>query len=212
MDTATREFFRNCRWNNNEIKIPNKNSFRDLGTHLNLFNNNHGAILTDRMDKGTKMTHRLQWLGISNETQSKIVQSNIVPAALYGVEAWHVNTSKCNELRTAIANVIGPKGSKRSVDMAYNMVDTNRDLDPQAYILQARILQLRRNMSKHDGRFEMIKNIFNMIQQQSCNRNHTTHKSGINGFTKWKNPQTQFLNPPHINEGHITPIAQDLER
>ena len=71
--------------------IPNNKNFRDLGTHLNCTKSSNGVTLTQRMKKTTAMARRLAWMPLDAKTKETIVMCNILPAALYGVEAAHVN-------------------------------------------------------------------------------------------------------------------------
>ena len=78
--------------------IPISNTFRDLGAHMNLTQSKNGSTLTERMRKATKMAKRLRWLPISIEHKRRIVLSNIIPAAIYGVEVTEVNQAVLQEL------------------------------------------------------------------------------------------------------------------
>ena len=93
---------------------------------MNLTKSKNGATLTKRIKSAIAMCKRLKWLKLSNNSKYKIINSNIIPAALYGVETTHVSTTAIDELRTAIADVLGPKSSKRSLDMAFSLSDKNK--------------------------------------------------------------------------------------
>ena len=81
------------------------------------------------------MCRRVKWLKLSDQNKNKIINANVIPAALYGVETTLASRQAVDELRTAIAEVFGPKSSKRSIDMLYNLSDKNKENDPKAQIL-----------------------------------------------------------------------------
>lgn len=94
------------------------------------------------------MCKRLKWLRLSSKNKNKIINANIIPAALYGVETTHVSSQAMDGLRTAVAEILGPKSSKRSIDMLFNLSDKNKENDPKGQVLIKRIMELRRMMSK----------------------------------------------------------------
>ena len=163
----TRNYLRKLCWKHINKTIPIKNNFRDLGTHLNFTNAHNGATLTKRMEAGINMCTRLKWLGLSIQTREKIVLTNILPAAMYGIESTRACKSTLEKLRSAILGVIGPSSHKRSVDMSFEFVGTNKDLDPMSYMLTRRVLELRRNISKNPKREGLVK----LILKRNKNRN-----------------------------------------
>ena len=60
------------------------------------------------MDRAAQMARKLAWMPMDLRFKEKIVLCNILPAALYGAEAAHVNQAALHRLRTAIAKAIGP--------------------------------------------------------------------------------------------------------
>ena len=52
--------------------------------------------------------------------------SNIIPAALYGAETIYISDAALASIRTSVAEVIGPKSGKRSIDMVFNLSDSNK--------------------------------------------------------------------------------------
>ena len=163
-DSSTRQFLTDYEWDVNGLKIPCVSNFRDLGTHLNLTKGFNGATLTDRMVKGIDMAKRLKWLPMSRPAKENIVRSNILPAALYGAEAAHVNASVLQRLRAAIASAIGPASRKRSVNLTFCFTNSSKDLDPVAHILYNRVAGLRRLMAKHGaGKLALVKLIVKRI-------------------------------------------------
>ena len=93
-----------------------------MGAHLNLTRNQNGATLTSRFRKAIKMTKHLKWMAIGGQMKERIVLCNILPAALYGVEASHVSISALNALRSAIADVVGPNSRKKNVNFVFDCI------------------------------------------------------------------------------------------
>ena len=147
-DAHTRNFLRTKKWRHNRSYIPTKNSFRDLGAHINITKSKNGATLTKRIKCAIGMCKRLTWLKLSNRNKNKIINANILPAALYGVETTHVSSQAMDGLRSAVAEVFGPKSSKRSIDMLYNLSDKNKENDPKAQVLIRRIMNQRLTYGK----------------------------------------------------------------
>ena len=134
-DEPTRKFFRDNIWWHNLKKIPMKGVFRDLGAHLNLTLTKNGATLVKRIKSARNMCNKLKWMKLTKNNKNKVILSNIIPAALYGVETTYVSNAAINSLRAGVAEAIGPKSGKRSVNMVFNMTGTNKELDPLAYVL-----------------------------------------------------------------------------
>jgi hypothetical protein len=91
--------------------------------------------------------------------RERLVLTNLLPAALYGVESIRVAGSALDGLRSVIANAIGPKSGKRCVNLVFDCVSANRELDPFAYILAQRVLNIRRTVVKHFGKKGQIGDI-----------------------------------------------------
>ena len=94
---------------------------------------------------------------LTRAVKEGIVLCNILLAAIYGVEASHVNIAALQSLRSAIASAIGPSSSKRNVDLLFDCRSCTKDLDPIAHILYERIAALRRMMATHIGNEVMIR-------------------------------------------------------
>ena len=189
-------------------KIINKNSFRDLGSHLHLHKSKNGATLSERMLQATKMTKRLRWLNVSVETKHKIITTNIIPAALYGVEATYVNQNVLNGLRSAIATIIGSRSAKRSVDLTFDYIPTKRELDPNAHILLRRVIELRRNCSKNPGRKNYIKMIMRRKKQEQEGKFNFKEEEDIR---RWKQNSRDNNLDDKGAVGPITLLCAQLE-
>ena len=179
-DSNTRQFLADYIWDDKHTKIPTINNFRDIGTHLNLTNNNNGKTITDRINKARQMAVRLKWLPIDNTFKEKIILANVLPAALYGAEAAHVNKSSMKALRSAIANAIGPRSQRACNDVVFHNVSIANDIDPEVYLLQNRILSLRRLMAKHPKMYETVTDIINIHRNnRQQNINEEIHNGPI---------------------------------
>ena len=132
------------------MKIPVCSSFRDLGTHLNLSNSTNGTTLTKKMDKATKMVKHLRWMPISTPEKESIIRANILPMALYGCEAAHINDAVFQRMRSAIAEAIGPRSAKACTDLVFEFSTTSKDIDPAVHVLYNRTSALRRVVTKHN--------------------------------------------------------------
>ncbi len=77
-----------------------------------------------------------------------MVLCNILPAALYGVEAATVSATPLDRLRSIITKVVGPGSAKRNVDLTFELTKCSRDLDPGAHIMYLRAAGLRRIIAK----------------------------------------------------------------
>jgi ribonuclease HI len=84
--------------------------------------------------------------------KERIIQCNILPAALYGVESTKVAKTALHALRSAIADIIGPSSSKRSVNLTFDCTCCSKDLDPIAHILYLRVSALRRTIAKNPAK------------------------------------------------------------
>ena len=103
------------------------------------------------------MAKRVRRMPISREEKVKIVRCDILPAALYGCKAAHVNKSAINGLRSAIAFAIGPASAKRNVNLVYTNSKSAKDLDPASHILYLRVAGIRRIMAKHTEEEKQIR-------------------------------------------------------
>ena len=89
-DPSTRRLLSEHVWDCGSTNIPCKSSFRDLGSHLNFTHSLNGCTLTERLHKAIGMAKRLKWMAVGDEMRERLVLTNILPAALYGVESIRV--------------------------------------------------------------------------------------------------------------------------
>jgi ribonuclease HI len=174
-DAVTRSLLSAHTWDDNDLKIPCCASFRDLGSHLNLGCNHNGSTLTQRIYKAATMAKHLRWLQVGTEMKERIVLSNILPAALYGVETTRVAKTALAHLRSVIADVVGPKSAKRNVNIVFDCVNASKELDPVAHIVYLRLVAIRRAVVKHRGKKGLMGLIIKRYAQYKPKPKVSTH-------------------------------------
>ena len=204
---SARFFLNNFSWDQNGTKIPCSSSFRDLGAHLNCNQSYNGVTLTNRMDRAAQMARKLAWMPMDLRFKEKIVLCNIIPAALYGADAVHVNQAALHRLRTAIAKAIGPASAKRNIDIVFANARASKDLDPETHILFNRVVALRRMMAKHKNKQGMIRIIIRMY-----NNGHHMSTKDANAHIKntmWKHAKSKQSKrgEPNIEERFEGPVG-----
>lgn len=150
-DAASRRALGKHVWSEGNGNIPVKTHFRDLGAHLNVTTALHSTTLSGRLQHVIGMAKKLKWMAVDESLREKLVLSNLLPAALYGVEVVKVPVRALSALRSAIADAIGPRTGKRSVNLVFDYASSNKELDPAAYVLTQRVLNVRRMIVKHPG-------------------------------------------------------------
>ena len=105
----------------------------------------------------------------------------------------------------SVAEVIGPKSGKRSIDMVFNFSDTNKEFDPKAHILIKKITEMRRMMAKNTECKELISSMNSIYNKNgimsdvegddSCSQ----HRQMLD-ITNWKND----FNEEEENQDGIT--------
>ncbi len=155
----TRSFLAKYTWDQQGLTIPVTGSFRDLGSHLNLTNATSAPTLSVRLQKAIRAVRRLGCMPITQSDREKIIRCNILPAALCGTEASHINCSMLQNLRSTIATAIGPKSARRCVDLTFAFTASAKDLDPSTHVLYNRVAALRRICAKIHGCDHLISTI-----------------------------------------------------
>ena len=151
-DSRARSILKSYNFDGKGLKIPNLNTFRDLGAHLNFNRNSNGVTIIQRFNKATAMARRIKWMPLTRQDKEKLVQTNILPAALYGVESSNGSKQALENLRSSIASAIGSRSDRRNVNLTYDTAQAGKDLDPVVNILYRRVAELRRCMAKHTGK------------------------------------------------------------
>ena len=146
---TTRRKLRDHIWNDSGLKLPVKNHFRDLGTHLCLDHSGAGVTLTDRIREATKMAKKLKYLPMSIKDKCQIIRSNVLSAGLYGVEFVKGSRTALHDLRTAIVDTIGARSAKRSTMATCEFSPKGADLDPCVQETLRRVTLFRRMITKH---------------------------------------------------------------
>ncbi len=112
-EAATRKIFKEMIWDDKGTSIPNVNTFRDLGAHLNLQDNTHAPTVTKRFHKAAEMAQRLKCMNLPRDKKIHLVKTNILPAALYGCETGNPSMQAMQKLRSSIADIIDDASAKR---------------------------------------------------------------------------------------------------
>ena len=135
-------------WDAEGTRIPVSNHFRDLGCHLCLDNTGAGTTTSDRLRRATASVKKLRYLPLPKEDKIKVVQSNILPAALCGIEATSGNKALVGELQAAIVDAIGPRSVRRAQMGVFELQRDGREMDPEVVQLVRRVALLRRELTK----------------------------------------------------------------
>ena len=86
-DTATRDRIRWYTWGSDKVSLPVLNTFRDLGSHMNVSCRVDGATLSARITSALTSLGRLRHMPIPRAHKVTAVLTHILPKALYGAEA-----------------------------------------------------------------------------------------------------------------------------
>ena len=98
------------------------------------------------------MAKRLRWLNLTRDSRIHVIKTTILPAALYGCETGNPSMKAMQQLRSAIADAIGSRSSKRSVNLISDMTGANKDLDLVANMFYDGVAEMRGSIAKHQGR------------------------------------------------------------
>ena len=122
---------------------------RDLGAHLTVTARLKGATLTQRIQKATVFATKLAFFPWSWEAKRQVVDTLILPMALYGVEAVPASDSALAKLDAAIAKVVGPYSHNSSVALATLLASPKKNLSSTHTVLWRSCSLLRRIITKH---------------------------------------------------------------
>eukprot|EP00973_Karenia_brevis_P079356 11012061-Karenia_brevis.AAC.1 len=111
---VTRKVLRNMNKVKEEGKIPVVNHYRDLGFHLCLDKSKAATTSTQRMIKGSRSARRLRNLPLPKGDKIQIVQANLLPGGLYGIEGAMSSKSALQSFQAAIADVVGARSARSS--------------------------------------------------------------------------------------------------
>ena len=137
-------------------KINIVNHFRDLGCHLCLDGSAAATTSTDRINRAISSLKRLKHIPMATEGKLKIIEANILSAALYGIEMTDGCKSHIRRLQAGIADVIGPKTKKRSQLGSFEIQRWKRDLDPEIAQLSRRVTLMRRQIDKNEDTLDIV--------------------------------------------------------
>ena len=184
-DTRTRleDFY----WQDLQAKTKVITDCRDLGAHLSVTARLKGATLTSRITRATTLATKLACFPWRWEAKRRVVDTLILPLALYGVEAVPASDVALAKLDTAVAKAIGPYSHNSSVALATLLAAPNRNLSSTANILWRSCSLLRRMLTKHPEIMQKVTIILDFYLQRG--------KPGIIQVQE-QPPSTQPAPPP----------------
>ena len=196
-----RAFLKHFQWCGAGFSIPVLNTFRDIGSHLNVTNSSNGRTRTQRMQKATRVVKRLAYLPLATKDKEMIIRCSILPAALSGSEATHVSPVALTAFRSAVASVIGSGSARRSIDATFAYASSSKDLDPQTHLLFNIIASLRRLAAKQPHSKQIMEQLLRIYRLHGTG--HGVHGPVANCV--------QHLHNVHAHINHDFTICQDHE-
>jgi hypothetical protein len=154
-------------WQALQAKVKVVNDCRDLGAHLSVTARLKGATLTSRIHRATILATKLACYPWGWEAKRRVVDTLILPLALYGVEAVPAPDYALAKLDVAIAKAIGPYSQNSSVALATLLAAPNRNLSTSFTVLWRSCALLRRMLTKHPQIVHKVGIIFGIYLQMS---------------------------------------------
>ena len=170
-------------WDNDGTRIPVSTHFRDLGCHLCLDGSGAGTTTSGRLRKATASVTEVTLLPDAQARQNQAVQSNILPAALYGIETTSGNKALISELHAAIVDAIGPRSVRRSQMGFFEIQKDGRELYSEVVQLVRRASLIRRELTK----FPEITGNVRLIIKRNAEK-----KKARGGYAKGVDAQEDF--------------------
>ena len=119
-------------WEEVNATIPVATSIRDLGGHLCTTAKLQSPTLTLRMKKANAFCNRLAFFPWPTEAKLRVVQTLILPLALYGCEASPASNKEIDALSVAIAKAIAPYSTNSCKIRAGHLASPETGLDCRA--------------------------------------------------------------------------------
>ena len=135
----------------------------------------------------------------------RVLYSNILAAGLYGAETTHVCGQALAKLRSAMATALGPKSKKRNVDLAFELTDSSKDLDPWAHIIYNRVCNVRRALAKNDTYKDIVAAIICKYDEDPIT------KTNAKPFSLWDEVVPHAPNAEHQAKGPIGLMIDSLK-
>ena len=106
---------------------------------------------TKRTEGAADATRKLARIPLTKAKRASIIRISILPAALYGSEVAEASKKSMGKLRAAIEDTIGPRGTKRSTALTFEVCSgMGKDLDPTVQKLVRNVALIKRMMAKHE--------------------------------------------------------------
>ena len=193
---TSRKYLSNITWKTTNTTIKTTTSTRDLGGHLSTSTSLKSNTLNQRLRDARTTTNKVARIPTTNNNKITIINSKVNAAALYGSETQPIHEQLMAGLRTSIANAIGPKSQRRSINITFaNTTASQAEVDPYVWQLTRKIKMLRRCWYKrpqdNDACSQILANYVNnntpgTTHDNNCNNNLTfSPPPGSPGRAKW---------------------------
>jgi len=136
-------------WQTLHAKVKVVSDVKDLGAHLSVTARLRGNTLKHRIERATVLATKLACFPWGWEAKRKVVDTLILPLALYGIEATPAPDSALAKLDIAIAKAIGSYSHNSSVALSTMLAAPSRNLSTTYHALWRSCALLRRMLTKH---------------------------------------------------------------
>ena len=123
-------------------------SFRYLGSHMNVAGRGRNTTHTARVVKAVVTTSRVARLPVPLEDKAQVICIKVLPAALYGTETYDCPDSTVAKLLTTIARAVSAAGNRKDIDLVYAEAAGAKDIDPTTQLFVRKALAIRRVVGK----------------------------------------------------------------
>jgi hypothetical protein len=146
-------------WQVVQTKIKVVSDARDLGGHLSTRAILAGQTLNQRMRRANLLACRLAYFPWDAEAKQRVIETLVIPTALYGCEACPAADSEVAKLTISIAKVIGPYSHGSSNMLSALVASSKRNFSLTYHILNRSMALLRRILVKHPAAMDLVQNI-----------------------------------------------------
>ncbi|CAE8637647.1 unnamed protein product, partial [Polarella glacialis] len=120
----------------------------DLGAHVAYSRRPGAATLAARFQKAGRQAKRIACAPLPADARAGMVRQSVLPMALYGCSTASVSNKTVGTLRTAVANALVKRRTRRRLDLLFGCV-RDVSLDPAFAIVHTRLVTMRRLVMKH---------------------------------------------------------------
>ena len=146
---ACRKWYAKHTWINLDAKIPVVKTVRDLGGTINTGNRQASSIIDNRIAKAISSVRKMRFLPHSLEDKATLIQTKIIPMALYGIEVAEPSAHMMQKLQSAIIDTLGAHSARRCNALVFELRNFKQDLDPHLHQATRRAVLFRRMWAKH---------------------------------------------------------------